>query len=226
MNALICLSHLTKKLCFSVHKKCLCANFNSQTHYFLDVFIIRLPHTYISIHVHTLTDSNKLLAVGVASISLFNALNCAVIIVITPLLLSWSRRTNPCSPLSLSPHLSAHFSLPLSLLSSCTAGHWLHQSQPVMSFSIKHTVAKQLPISRHTRLCAPATHQHSRPIRWVGPLSRSTVIRKYKGSGHNLENISSLILFLLISSRNTEREVSLGTPELGVTFYFSGYFSG
>ncbi len=102
MNALICLSHLTKKLCFSVHKKCLCANFNSQTHYFLDVFIIRLPHTYISIHVHTLTDSNKLLAVGVASISLFNALNCAVIIVITPLLLSWSRRTNPCSPLSLS----------------------------------------------------------------------------------------------------------------------------
>lgn len=128
---------------------------------------------------------------------------------------------------SLSPHLSAHFSIPLSLLSSCTAGHWLHQSLTVMSFSIKHTVAKQLPISRHTRLCAPATHQHSRPIRWVGPLSRSTVIRKYKGSGHNLQHIFIPYSFFgVISSKYREKRETLGTLGLGVTpINSSGYFS-
>lgn len=109
-------------------------------------------------------------------------------------------------PFSLSPHLSAHFSLPLSPLSSCTAGHWLHQSLPVMSFSIKHTVAKQLPISRRTRLSAPATHQHSRPIRWVSPLSRFTVIRKYKGSEHNLQHIFIPYSFFFLQQRE-ERDL-------------------
>lgn len=108
-------------------------------------------------------------------------------------------------PFSLSPHLSAHFSLPLSPLSSCTAGHWLHQSLPVMSFSIKHTVAKQLPISRRTRLSAPATHQHSRPIRWVSPLSRFTVIRKYKGSEHNLQHIFIPYSFFFSPTERRER---------------------
>jgi len=91
MNAFICLSHLTKNNVF-LYTKSAYVQIYTYKHiifrYFHYVFIIRLAHTYNCIHEQTLTDSNKLLAVVAASISLFNALNCAVITVITPLLLA------------------------------------------------------------------------------------------------------------------------------------------